>query len=115
MNEIASNRLREAMRNANIAEIDEVAEEIGRQAVQTAMAQQPPPPVQTYNPAAEEERQRLLDAALGDAIETVNRHRLRVGRRVCSRSDATVTRIVYEALRGMAGIDGGSDNDPSFQ
>jgi hypothetical protein len=40
---------------------------------------------------------------------------MRLGRRVCSRPDATVTRIIYEALRSMADATGGTDNDPSFQ
>jgi hypothetical protein len=111
----AVNRLREAMRNANIEaldEVEEVAEEIGRHAVAAALA--PPPQLKRLEPT-DEERQRLLDAALADAIETVSRHRIRIGRRVCSRSDATITRQVYELLRSMAGADGGADNDASFQ
>jgi hypothetical protein len=48
-------------------------------------------------------------------MEIVSRHRTRLGRRVCSRSDATITRQIYELLRGMAGPDGGSDSDASFQ
>jgi hypothetical protein len=112
----AVNRLREAMRNVNIEaldEVEEVAEEIGRHAVAAALA--PPPHPRRFEPTEEEERQRLLDAALADAIETVARHRMRLGRRVCSRSDATITRQVYELLRSMAGADGGADNDASFQ
>jgi hypothetical protein len=116
MNEIATNRLREAMQRANVAEIDEVAEEIGREAVAVALAERPPAPVaERYKPTEEEERQRLLDAALGDAIEAVNRHRMRLGRRVCSISDAGVTRKMFELLRSMADATGGSDSDPSFQ
>jgi hypothetical protein len=111
MNEVASLRLREAMRRADIAELDEAAEDIGRQAVAQVLAERP---VERHNPSIEEERQRLLDAALADAIETVARHRLRLGRRVCSRPDATITRQVYELLRGMADATGGSDSDPSF-
>jgi FixJ family two-component response regulator len=112
MNEIAANRLREAMQRATeIEEVVQVAEELGRQAVTQALAERPPV---IHNPIAEEERQRLLDAALGDAIETVNRHRMRLGRRVCSRPDASVTRQIYEALRSMADATGGADNDPSF-
>ena len=109
MNERPS--LREAMRNANIEAMDDEAEEMGLQAVATALAAPPPKRLEP----TEEERQRLLDAALGDAIEIVSRHRMRLGRRVCSRSDATITRQVYELLRSMAGTDGGSDSDPSFQ
>jgi hypothetical protein len=117
MNEIAANRLREAMQRATeLEEVVQVAEELGRQAVTQALAERPPAPVvERHNPIAEEERQRLLDAALGDAIETVNRHRLRLGRRVCSRPDASVTRQIYEALRSMADATGGADSDPSFQ
>lgn len=106
----AANRLREALQRADIAELEAAAEDIGQQAVAVALAERPPAKVDL-----EEERQRLLDAALADAIETVARHRLRLGRRVCSRPDATITRQVYELLRAMAGPDGGADNDPSFQ
>ena len=110
--------LREALARADVAELDHVAEEVGRQAIMTALAevaQAVTPPPRRYEPNEEEERQRLLDAALADAIETVSRHRMRLGRRVCSRPDATITRQVYELLRSMAGADGGNDHDPSFQ
>ena len=109
----AADRLRDAMRNISVNELEEAAIELGRQAV--AVALEPPPTPKRYEPTEEEERQRLLDAALADAIETVSRHRMRLGRRVCSRPDATVTRQIYEMLRGMAGADGGNDGDPSFQ
>jgi hypothetical protein len=115
MNEIATNRLRDAMRNANVAEIDEIADEIGREAVAVALANQPAQPTPMAHVLAEEERQRLLDAALADAIEMVARHRQRLGRRVCSRPDATTTRVIYEHLRSMVDATGGVDNDPSFQ
>jgi hypothetical protein len=109
--------LREALARADVAELDEVAGELGRQAIMNALAEvpEPPAPPKRYEPNEEEERQRLLDAALADAIEMVNRHRSRLGRRVCSRPDGTVTRQVYELLRSMAGADGGNDSDPSFQ
>lgn len=105
------NRLREALLRVDLEEIDQAAEEIGCAAVAVAIAEAPPDLKQD----AEAQRQRLLDAALADAIETVSRHRMRLGRRVCSRSDATITRQVYELLRGMADAAGGADNDPSFQ
>jgi hypothetical protein len=113
----AVNRLREALARADIEELDIAAEDIGRHAVQAALMVEPTPPspLERFKPSEEEERQRLLDAALGDAIEMVSRHRMRLGRRVCSRPDATITRQVYELLRGMVGPDGGADNDPSFQ
>ena len=109
--------LREALARADV---DEVASEVGRQAIATALAEvdaaEPPTPQpRRFEPTEEEERQRLLDAALADAIETVARHRMRLGRRVCSRPDGTITRQVYELLRSMVGPDGGADNDPSFQ
>ena len=108
--------LREALARADVAELDE-ADELGRQAVAVALAEPERPPQQPerYKPIEEEERQRMLDAALADAIEAVSRHRNRLGRRVCSRPDGTVTRQIYELLRSMAGPDGGADNDPSFQ
>lgn len=126
MNERPSvNRLREAMRNADYTELEALAVSIGREAVEDALAEAPPPPPppppvpatapERYKPNEEEERERLQDAAFADAIEMVNRHRLRLGRRVCSRPDATTTRKIFELLRAMAGADGGADGDPSFQ
>ena len=105
--------LREAIQRADLAELDEAAEELGRQAVAVALAEPPAP--KRFEPTEEEERERLLDAALADAIETVARHRMRLGRRVCSRPDGTATRKIFELLRGMADASGGVDNDPSFQ
>jgi hypothetical protein len=113
--------LREALARADVAELDEKADALGReigQALAVALEEQAPPPApqpRRFDPTEEEERERLLDAALADAIETVARHRNRLGRRVCSRPDGTVTRKIFELLRGMAGVDGGTDNDPSFQ
>jgi hypothetical protein len=117
--------LREALARVDFAELDEESERRGRQigqAIAVALeehAEPPPAPAQPqprrFEPTEEEERERLLDAALADAIETVARHRNRLGRRVCSRPDGTVTRKIFELLRGMAGPDGGTDNDPSFQ
>jgi hypothetical protein len=110
------NRLREAMLRAHD---DDDAAEVGRQAIATALAEvaaaEPPPQPRRFDPTEEEERERLLDAALADAIEMVARQRNRLGRRVCSRPDGTVTRKIFELLRGMAGVDGGNDGDPSFQ
>lgn len=103
--------LREALARAEVAELDGEAETIGQvagHAIAVALAE-------ADKPADEEERQRLLDAALADAIEMVARHRMRLGRRVCSRPDGTITRKIYELLRSMAGPDGGCDGDPSFQ
>ena len=105
------NRLREALQRADIAELEVAAEEIGQEAVQMALAMVETP----AKPDAEAERQRMLDAALGDVVEIVNRHRIRLGRRICSSSDAKVIRQVHELLRSMAGTDGGADQDPSFQ
>lgn len=111
--------LREALARADVAELDEKADALGReigQAIAVALDEQTPPPQpRRFEPTEEEERQRLLDCALADAIETVARHRSRLGRRVCSRPDATITRQVYELLRGMADATGGVDSDPSFQ
>jgi hypothetical protein len=115
--------LRDALARADAAELDDKADALGReigQAIAVALDEHDPPkPAQAqpkrFDPTEEEERERLLDAALADAIETVSRQRMRLGRRVCSRPDGTVTRKIFELLRSMAGVDGGTDNDPSFQ
>jgi hypothetical protein len=113
----AADRLRQAMRNISVDELEDAADELGRQAVAMALSAPEPTPAapRRFDPTEEEERERLLDAALADAIEAVSRHRMRLGRRVCSRPDGTVTRKIFELLRGMAGVDGGTDSDPSFQ
>ena len=111
--------LREALHRADVAELDERADALGReigQAIAVALDEQTPPPQpRRFEPTEEEERERLLDAALADAIEMTSRHRMRLGRRVCSRPDATTTRKIFELLRSMADASGGVDNDPSFQ
>lgn len=117
--------LREALARADIAELDEASDKLGReigQAIAVALEEHgpptppaPAPQPRRFEPTEEEERERLLDAAFADAIEMVNRHRNRLGRRVCSRPDATTTRKIFELLRSMAGPDGGADNDASFQ
>ena len=108
-------RLKEAMANVDVDAIDEIAADIGREAVQVAMAVQVRQVEVQQDGSAEAQRQRDLDAALADAIEVVARARARNGRRVCSRHDGEMTRKVFEALRSVMGVDGGADNDPSFQ
>jgi hypothetical protein len=85
------------MYNANIEALEEV-EEMGLQAVAAALAA--PPQLKRLEPT-EEERQRDLDGALADAIEIVSRHRMRLGRRICTRSDGEIVRLIFEALRRM--------------
>jgi hypothetical protein len=107
MNERPS--LREAMRNANIEALEE-AEEMGLQAVATALAAPQLNPRALVPGATEEERQRDLDGALADAIEIVSRHRMRLGRRICTRSDGEIVRLIFEALRRMPA----ETSDPGF-
>ena len=98
--------LREAMRNANIEAMDDEAEEMGLQAVATALAAPPPKRLEP----TEEERQRDLDGALADSIEIVSRHRTRLGRRICTRTDGEIVRLIFEALRRMPS----ETSDPGF-
>jgi hypothetical protein len=51
-----------------------------------------------------------LDGALADAIEIVSRHRMRLGRRICTRSDGEIVRLIFEALRRMPA----ETSDPGF-
>lgn len=93
--------LREALHRADVAELDEKADALGREIGQAiAVALEEPPP-ERYKPNEEEERQRALDAALADAIEVVARHRARLGRRVCIQSDGKSVRLIFETLRAM--------------
>lgn len=109
MNTIMADRLQEAMQRTEVKEMEEIAEEIGREAVQEAVAKIRPPAL------IDDDRQRLRHAALADAIEVVHRQRARLGRRVCSTHDGATVDKVFELLRSMAGADGGSDSDPAWQ
>ena len=113
----AVNRLREAMQRASIDDLDDVAEEIGQQAVAVALekADATPPAVVERHKPDEAVRMQLYDESLRDTDEIVRRHRERLGRRVCTTHDASVIRRVHQLLRGMADANGGADNDPSFQ
>jgi len=99
--------LREALARADsVAELDEDADKLGReigQAIAVALEEHAPPPPapKRFDPTEEEERQRLLDAALADAVEAVARHRARVGRRICIQADGKAVRLIFETLRGM--------------
>ena len=50
---------------------------------------------------AEAQRQRDLDATLSDVIETVTKHRARVGRKSWTAQDGGTIRKVFELLRGL--------------
>lgn len=113
-------RLKEAMERADAAAMNDIADEIGREAVTRIVAQRPPAPTpEPERPPPpkniDEERQRILDALAGDLDEVANRHRARLGRRVCSAGDAKIKRIAFEQFRSMAGPEGGADNDPTWQ
>ena len=112
----AADRLRQAMRNASLDDLEEAveaADELGRQAVAVALAEpeRPPPQPERYKPSEEEDRQRMTDEALRDASRAMEQHRDRLGRRITSTHDAKVMRQMWELLRSMAA---GSDNDPGF-
>ncbi len=111
-----NDRLRQAMVAANVAELEDEgdARRFGREAVSTALTSgQDEEELRRRD--VEAQRQRDLDAALGDVIEIVARHRKRLGRQVCSPADGRATRQIHELLRGMAADAGGADHDPSFQ
>jgi hypothetical protein len=101
-----NDQLRHAMNAADLAEMDAIATEIGVTAVRTALAVQAPNARHFEEEArakaeAEVQRQRDQDAALADAIETVARHRARLGRKTCTASDGATVRKVFELLRGL--------------
>jgi hypothetical protein len=103
-----NDHLRQAMAATDIAELDTLAEEIGAAAMQTALSVRPQAPSREDEAAREkqladaaEQRQRDQDAALADAIETVSRHRARLGRKTCSAHDGATIRKVFELLRGL--------------
>jgi hypothetical protein len=103
-----NDQLRAAMSAADLAEIDSLAQTIGAEAVQTALAVREEPEHPRDDPVrikqlqeAAEQRQRDQDAALADAIETVARHRARLGRKTFSPHDGATVRKVFELLRGL--------------
>ena len=61
MNEIGTTRLREAMRRADVEELEDAVDAIGRNAVAQALAERPPvvapPAAERFKPLEEEERQ----------------------------------------------------------
>jgi hypothetical protein len=114
----AANRLREALQRVDLDELEQAAEEIGRSAVAVAIAVEDKSDLVRqleHSSQIEEQRQRDLDAAHGDACEVVRRALVRQGRRVFSHHDGKTVRQVYELLRSVMGPDGGADGDPSFQ
>lgn len=108
------NRLQAAMEGADMAELEAVADEIGRAAVIAALGPTPPriEEEQRQNAIEAEQRQRDLDAALADAIEVVARQRQRLGRRSCTAHDGATTRRIFEALRAM--LTAANSSDPGF-
>jgi hypothetical protein len=101
-----NDQLRHAMNAADLAEMDALAEEIGATAVRTVLAVQAPDGHRLEEEArakaeAEAQRQRDQDAALADAIETVARHRARLGRKTFTAHDGATVRKVFELLRGL--------------
>jgi hypothetical protein len=108
--------LKAAMQTVDMDEIERAAIEVGEEAVRFALEREDALAAKADADLKVPDmiqRQRDLDAALGDAIEVVARHRVRLGRRVCSRHDGETVRRIYELLRGL--LDGGADGDPSFQ
>lgn len=89
MNEIAANRLKQAMRNAEVEELEREAVAIGVAAVQVALAE-----------PANEDQQRHLDAALDDAMDIVARHRWRMGQRL-GHDDGKIVRRIHALLREL--------------
>jgi hypothetical protein len=101
-----NDQLRRAMTAVDLTEFETIADQIGAAAVQTALAVQEPDARRLEEEArvkaeAEAQRQRDQDAALADAIETVSRHRARLGRKTCSAHDGATVRKVFELLRGL--------------
>lgn len=103
-----NDQLRRALDNVDLEELDAIASSIGAEAVQTALAVRPRDQAreeadreEKQKAEAAEQRQRDADAALADAIETVARHRARLGRRTCTAQDGAAVRKVFELLRAL--------------
>jgi hypothetical protein len=102
------NTLREAMAKTDIVELEAIADTLGRQAVEKALADDEA----RVEHLALEDRQRQDDAALADAVEAVSRQRARLGRRVCTRTDAAAVRLIFDTLRRM--LSQADTSDPGF-
>jgi hypothetical protein len=112
MNETST--LRRAMAAVEVQEYDPIA--TGMAAIRTELAVQEPDDrrieqalEEKQKQEAAEQRQRDADAALADAIETVGRHRARLGRKTCSAHDGAAIRKIFELLRGLTP---GMEEDP---
>jgi hypothetical protein len=53
----------------------------------------------------EAQRERDFDAAMGDVVELVARHRARLGRKSCSQHDGATIRKIFALLRNMVPAD----------
>jgi hypothetical protein len=103
-----NDQLRRAMDAADLAEIDTIGSALGVAAVQTALAVREEPEHPRDDPVrvkqlqeAAEQRQRDVDAALSDTIDTVTKHRARVGRKTWTAQDGATIRKIFELLRGL--------------
>jgi hypothetical protein len=104
--------LREALARADVAELDEKADALGReigQALAVALEEQTPQAPERYKPNEEEERDRLRGEAMRDASRAVEQQRDRLGRRLTSTHDAKVMLKIFELLRSMAAEPDGGD------
>jgi hypothetical protein len=108
------NSLREALERADDAELDEAAGDIARHAVQAALAHDEGRAQTEAEERARQSREfeakRQYHLTLRDATEVVRLQRERLGRRVCTTSDAEAQQIIFEALRRMQA----DSSDPGF-
>lgn len=109
------NTLREAIGRVTLLENTEGMEEVEAAIMQQVTVITDEATLARKKKMAEEEveYQRLLDAAMADAIEIVARQRTRLGRRVCSRPDGAVVRQMFDLLKNMSS-EIGAENDPAF-
>ena len=99
-----NDQLRNAMNAADLAEIEAIAQSIGAEAVQTALAVRAPDPREEEVRAkaeAEAQRQRDQAAAVADVVNAVDAHRKRLGRKTCTAHDGATILKMVELLRAM--------------
>jgi membrane peptidoglycan carboxypeptidase len=110
------NTLREAMAKTDVVELEAIADTLGRQAVEKALADDEARVEHLVEERQRQQREfeakRQYHLTLRDATEVVRLQRERLGRKVGTTADAEAQQIIFEALRRI--LPQGDTSDPGI-